>query len=177
MQTIVFKRLLNYTSKLKAIYRGNVVEGQTNSTSNRSGVTWERKLSGILVLAVLAAVAALLYSIINPVKETYTEFYILDSKGGTEEYPHELKAGDEAKVLVGIVNREHQTVTYRVKINLDGITYKEIQPIVLEHKGKYEEIVSFTLDKTGDGRKVEFLLFNGKDEEVYRSVLLLIDVR
>ena len=177
MQDIVFIRMLDYTSKLSAYFRGKVVESQTKSNSRTGAVIWGRVLSGILALAILGGIVALIYSVAVPFKEPFTEFYILDSNGGTEDYPDELQAGEEAKVIVGIVNHEHETMTYRLEINPDGTTYKEIRQIVLEHEEKFEETVSFTLDKTGDNRKVEFLLFNSNDDEVYSSVLLRINVK
>ena len=91
MQTIVFIQWLDYTSKLSVFYRGNMIESQANSSSGRGGVIWGRVLSAILLLAILGAIAALIITIASPFKEPFTEFYLLDLKGGTTEYPKELK--------------------------------------------------------------------------------------
>ena len=104
-----------------------MVESQTNSTSVRSEVIWGRMLSGILTLAILGTIVALIYSIACPFEEPFTEFYILDIKGGTAEYPDRLKAGEEAQVVVGIVNREYETMTYRVEIHQEGTVLKKIR--------------------------------------------------
>ncbi len=177
MQDIVIIRMLNYTSRLNADCRDNVVDKQTKNNSGTGAIIWGKMLSGFLALAILGGVVALIYSVAVPFKEPFTEFYILDSNGGTEDYPEELQAGEEAKVIVGIVNNEYETMTYRVEINLDGTTYGEVRQIVLEHQEKFEKTVSFTPDKRGDNQKFEFLLFNGQNDEVYRSVLLRIDVK
>ena len=150
---------------------------QTNNTSSRGELIWGRVLSGILLLAVLGTIAVLIYSVATPFKEPFTEFYLLDLNGRAAEYTRGLKAGEEAQVVVGIVNHEYETTTYRVEINLEGTTYREIREIVLEHQEKFEEAVSFTPDKTGDNQKLEFLLFRDENVEVYQSVFLLIDVR
>jgi len=35
---------------------------------------------------------------------------------------------------VGIVNREHEAVSYRVVVLLDGVTQTELGPLVLNHE-------------------------------------------
>jgi uncharacterized membrane protein len=65
--------------------------------------------------------------------------------------------GEEGKVMVGIINREHEPVTYRVEVG--GVKNNEVGPVMFEHNEGWEDIVSFTLDRVGDKQKVEFLLY------------------
>ena len=60
---------------------------------------------------------------------------------------------------MGIVNREQETMTYRVEVAIDGVKNNELGPMTLDHDGKWEEIVSFTPVWAGDNQKVEFLLY------------------
>lgn len=104
----------------------------------------------ILGLAVLASTAALIYVIAAPAPEdAFTEFYILDPTGRAVEYPTRLKAGEETALTVVIVNREHETKSYRVEISIDGAKQNEIGPIVLERGQRYDNTVNFTLEKAG----------------------------
>ncbi len=45
--------------------------------------------------------------------ERFTEFYILGLEGKADNYPDELTVGEEGRVILGIVNHEHE----------DGLTY------------------------------------------------------
>lgn len=48
--------------------------------------------------------------------EKFTEFYTLGLSGKATDYPKELAISAEAKVIVGIINQERETVTYRVEV-------------------------------------------------------------
>ena len=67
-------------------------------------------------------------------------------------------------------------MSYRVETTVDGITQSELGPIVLEHDGKFEQAVGFTMEKLGEMQRVEFLLYNQRQSSFYLSVHLLIDV-
>ena len=118
------------------------------------------------------------YVIATPVAgEKFTEFYILGLQGKATDYPTELKVGEEGKVIVGIVNREQENVTYRVKVRIDGVEISETEPIILEHGDKSERIISFTPTKAGERHKVEFLLYkDGEDEPCLEPLHLWLDV-
>lgn len=81
---------------------------------------WDKMLSVALVLAILGALGMLGYVIATPkVGETFTEFYVLGMKGEAAHFPKELVAGKEGKVIVGIINHEHQPMVYRVEVKID----------------------------------------------------------
>ena len=146
--------------------------------SGWGGGVWDRMLSIILALAILGALGTLGYAIASPkVGERFTEFYIEGLEGRAADYPEELALGGEGKVIVGIINREHETVTYRVEAVIDGVKNNEVGPVVLEHDGEWEEIVGFTPGRAGDNQKVEFLLYKQGQNEAYHKLHLWVDVR
>ena len=104
-------------------------------------------------------------------------FYILDVNGESQNYPTEISAGDEAEVILGIVNNEQEKTSYRIEITIDGVKYKEAGPILLENNAKWEDVIGFSITKAGNEQKVEFLLFKDGQPEAYRSNHLWINVR
>ncbi len=132
----------------------------------------------ILALTILGALGTLGYVIASPkVGERFTEFYIKGLEGKAIDYPKELALGEEGKVIVGIINREHEAVTYRVEVAIDGVKNNEVGPVALDHDGEWEEIVGFTPGRAGDNQKVEFLLYKQGQNEVYQRLHLWVDVR
>lgn len=137
----------------------------------------DRVLSVLLVASILFAVGSLAYVITTPkVGEKFTEFYILGPGGKAEGYPRELKAGQEATVILGVVNHEYSAVEYRVEIRAADKVIKTMDSIKLDHEGKYENPVSFSVKQTGQKIKVEFLLYRSSDSEPYRNLHLWVDV-
>jgi uncharacterized membrane protein len=139
--------------------------------------TLHRLLSAVLVLALLGAAAALIYHITSPPTEKLTEFYILNAEGIAGDYPNQLDAGEEANLVLGIINREQATVTYRVDINIEGQTINILGPLTLGDGEKLEQPVTFTPDKPGENQKVEFLLYKQGQSDVLESLYLLVNVR
>jgi len=138
---------------------------------------WDRTLSVLLVLAIVATMATLAYVIAQPrVGERFTEFYILGPEGKAEGYPEELVLGNSARVVLGIVNREHEITTYRVEIIIDGEMTDEPVHIILNHEERWEDEVGFAPTRAGPDQKVEFLLYREGDSEPYLGLHLWIDV-
>ena len=138
---------------------------------------WDRVLTVVLALAILGALGTLSYSLANPaIVERFTEFYILGPSSEAKNYPEELVAGREAKQLVGIINREQETATYRVEVIIDGVKSNETGPITLEHNEKWEKTVSFTPHRTGNNQKIEFLLYKQGQNNIYESLHLWVNV-
>ena len=137
-----------------------------------------RALSVVLGLIILGAIAALIYVVMVPAPEdAFTEFYLLGPDGKAADYPARLKAGEEGKVSLVIVNRENETTSYRVEIKTGEVTADVLEPIVLEHGEQFEQPVTFTLNKPGDEQRVEFLLYKEGQSGIYDSLHLLVDVR
>ena len=138
-----------------------------------------KALSISLAVAILTAVGFIGYIIAMPTQsEKFTEFYILNTEGETENYQTQVTAGKPVAIIIGIVNNEYEPISYRVVITVDGIKNKEISIGELAHQEKWQEMVSFTPNKTGDNRKAEFWLYkNDEIEPCFKDPLcLFIDV-
>lgn len=137
----------------------------------------DKVLSIILVAAILAAIGTLSYVVAAPkVGEKFTEFYLLGLDGQAVDYPRELKVGEEGKVLVGVINREHEIASYWLEVRLDGVRNNSVGPLTLKHDEKWEEAISFTPSKAGDNQKVEYLLYKNGQGEPYLRLHLWVDV-
>jgi len=141
------------------------------------GVT-DKVLSIVLILAILGAIGTMGYALIMPkVGENLTEFYILDIESKAANYPRQLAMGQEGKVIVGIANSEHKTVSYRLEVRINGLKNNEVGPIVLEHEEKWESEISFVPQVAGEKQKVEFLLYkNGGGQPCLEPLRLWVDV-
>ena len=152
-----------------------------SSNSNPAG--WEEQsrlrkaLSVVLLLVIVAVIGAIVYMAVAPhVGEKFTEFYILGPEGKADNYPTEIALGEEARVILGIVNHEYEETSYRVVIRIDEATIKEIGPVVMGHEEKWEPEVSFRPTEVGENQKVEFLLYKNGQDEPYLMLHLWIDV-
>jgi uncharacterized membrane protein len=139
---------------------------------------WDRGLYVAIIVVVVGALAALGYAVAKPkIGERFTEFYILGPSGEAKGYPGEIRIGEEAEIIAVVVNREHETVSYRLEVKLDGVNQQEVEGIVLEHEQEWEETVNFTSGEAGDDQKVEFFLYKNSETEPTSSPLhLWIDV-
>ncbi len=141
------------------------------------GSASNRVFSIILVVVILGALGSLGYFIAKPKVETFTEFYILGLNGKAIDYPKEIGVGEEEKVIMAIVNHEHEVVSYRAEVRIDEVKNNEVGPFVLDNEQEWEGIVSFTPDKAGDNQKVTFFLYkNGEDEPCLKPLHLWINV-
>lgn len=124
----------------------------------------DKGLSVGLIVAIVAALGCLGYVITNPKQgEKFTEFYILGLEGKAENYPQQVTVGEEARIILGIVNHEHQPTSYRVEIEISGVKDKELRTGILAHEAKWEQEIGFTPSEVGLNQKVEFWLY--KDTE------------
>ena len=135
----------------------------------------EKYLSAILIIAILLAITTTAYVILKPKQgETFTEFYILGPNGKASNYPTSLAAGQQGKVIIGIVNHEYATVNYKlvVKNNNKILTKK---PIKVQNNQKKEIPYKFTAN--AGQNKIEFLLYKPpNNKKVYRSLQLWVNV-
>jgi len=134
----------------------------------------------VLIVSIIASIIALIYIIVTPKQgETFTEFYILGPGGKACDYPTKLRVGQNASLIIGIVNHEGRTVNYTVEIWLVNATYENNTTIVkamyffdrfnvtLNHtpveiegewKPQWEMRYNFSIEKPGF-YKMWFLLF------------------
>ncbi len=139
----------------------------------------DRRLSVLLGIAILAALSAFLFAAAFPrTGERFTEFYVLGPEGAAANYPRELEVGEAVSVTIGIINREHETASYRLKVTADGTEQKEIGPVVLDHGVKWEDEVTFSFPRAGENLKVAFLLYrNGERAPYLESIHLRVNVK
>jgi len=138
----------------------------------------DKALTVILTFSILFAIGTLIYVIATPkVGERFTEFYILGTSRKAEGYPKEFKLGEEGKVIIGVINREHEDVVYNIEIKAKNEILKKIGPIKLSHDEKWERLVSFSPKERGKDIKIEFLLYREDQPEVYRDLHLWVDVK
>ena len=141
----------------------------------------DKALSVVLLCAIIAAIGTLIYVIATPkIGERFTEFYILGLSGKAEGYPKEIAVGEPASVILGIVNHEHESAEYKVKINIEE-DVNSLNPFSLEHEQKWEKEVSFTATTSKENTKVKFLLYKGASSQFdesnpYRELHLWVDV-
>lgn len=131
----------------------------------------------ILLFIILGGIGALGYVMAKPViGQPFTEFYILGIDGKAESYPQELTPGEEGKVIVGIVNHEHEEMYYRLEVIADGNKLYQLPPIQLMPEENWEEVIGFAIQEIGNRQKVEFLLYKGS-EPVSEIRYLWVNVR
>jgi len=140
-----------------------------------SGKPIDKVLSLVLVIAILASIGAVAYTIAKPKPgEEFTEFYILGTNGKAADYPSNLTLTEQTSVTVGIINNFRNAATYEVVVTIDSVVVKEMGPFELSPKEKLEQQVAFTPLKAGDNQKVEFLLT--KDASPAETLHIWIDV-
>ena len=77
----------------------------------------DKVLTAMLLVVLAVCIAATIYLIITPKPtEPFTEFYILGPNGKAADYPHYLRKGEKASVIIGIVNHEHRTLNYTITV-------------------------------------------------------------
>ncbi len=143
----------------------------------------DRILTIVLIIAIIISIATLIYLITAPKQgEKFTEFYILGPKGKAADYPTKIFAGENASIIIGIVNHEYRNVTYFVEIWLVNASYENNQTRIREMylidslnvtlppkqvniegnwTPQWEERYNFSIDKPGKWQ-MWFLLFKDK---------------
>jgi len=119
------------------------------------------------------------YVIVTPKEgEKFTEFYVLCSGGKAEDYPTNLKVGEEGEVIIGVVNHEYANATYQLEVRLTGEVIDE-KSIALRHNETWKSSFTFKATRAGEDQKLEFLLYKEglKEPEPYRSLHLWVDVQ
>ncbi len=119
------------------------------------------------------------YIIVNPKPgANFTEFYILNREGESDNYPGQVVSGELVDIIIGVVNHEYEPTSYRVNITGHSIDNKEITIDELAHGEEFQEIVSFVPQLVGEEQEVEFWLYKNDELEPYFQdpLRLYIDV-
>jgi uncharacterized membrane protein/LysM repeat protein len=143
----------------------------------RSGGMLDRSLTVALGVSVFAAVGIFLFVLAKPeIGERFTEFYVVGPYGQAADYPTRVVVGQPITLIVGVINREHEEVEYRIVREVGGQAEQQITGIDLAHDQKWEHRLTFALDTPGEGQRLDFLLYRAGQEEPYRSAHLWVDV-
>ena len=110
-----------------------------------------KALTIILIITIIIAIASLIYIILNPrTGEKFTEFYLLDSEGDSENYTKSINLGENVTGIIGIANHEYKTVNYTVEIWLLNQTYAFNETLQKNqttiHNMWYLDKITITLD-------------------------------
>ncbi|MDD5190263.1 MAG: DUF1616 domain-containing protein [Dehalococcoidales bacterium] len=133
----------------------------------------DKVLSSVLIIVGLAAIATAGFAIFTPkTGQTFTEFYVLAADHSVD-YPSEVGVGSKTTVIIGLVNHEAQTTTYRVDVNINDVKSAEVGPVTIEPEGINEQKVTFVIKDVGQQQKVQFNLYKNDESTVYMEPLRL----
>lgn len=137
----------------------------------------DKLISYILIAIIAVALASVVYIIFNPSSnEKFTEFYILGPDGKAGNYPTNLTVGESGDLIIGIVNQEERTTSYQLVVQVNDVYLKK-ETFNLKNKEKKEISFTFQLNQSGDGQKLEFILYKlPNTQQSYRYLNLLVNV-
>lgn len=141
-----------------------------------------RKLNRLLIISFLIALILIgsvtVYLVLAPKEdERFTEFYVLGSNGQLGDYPTNLTLGEDATVILGVVNHENQNVTYRIVVNLDHEPLETLSNIALGNDAAWIQNCTFTSQKVGEKISLDFQLYRDGLAVPYNSLQLWLTVR
>jgi len=83
----------------------------------------DKLLTIVLVICIIFAASLAIFVILTPKQgEHFTEFYILGSSHLASDYPMNLTLGENATVILGIVNHENTLMNYTIEVWLSNQT-------------------------------------------------------
>jgi len=140
---------------------------------------YDKILTIILIISIIITAVFFAYASISPKTfERSTEFYLSGENGKAEGYPQNLSLGENASVIIGIINNEYQTINYTVEIWLVDHTnnnawFMDKINVTLDHVAtnkekkwmpQWEYNYTFNISKTGENLELVFLLFKESTE-------------
>jgi len=138
-----------------------------------------KALSIFLIVAIVVSLGFIIYLAVTPQKnEKFSEFYILNAESKAQDYPKQVIAGEPVDIVLGVINHEYQTTSYRVNIKIDDTEAGEVNIGTLAHQQKWEEKINFTPQLAGEKQRVDFYLYKNDEVEPYlkEPLRLYIDV-
>jgi uncharacterized membrane protein len=132
-------------------------------------MTAVKKILAISVIIIATAIIGwtLYFSVSIPEKQSLSEFYILDVKGETKNYPRQVKINDPIDLTAVVINHENQKYGYSIQISDNGTTLKTVETGVLSPEEKWEDKISFTIKSVGVDHKIQFAMFKDGEEIPY----------
>jgi len=139
-------------------------------------MNFDKTVSIILIVLLIAAVAATVYIIVKPNPgEKFTEFYILGTGNKAGNYPTNLSVNQTANITVGIVNHEQSPTTYTMITTLNGATITEANYTLVNNETRSINY-SFRPTESGNQTLVFDLYKLPSNGTVYRSVYIYLSV-
>lgn len=138
--------------------------------------TLDKIIKVILVAILIIAVLSVIYLVVihNPGQD-YTEFYILDNKYNTSDYPTNLTVGSTGEIIIGIQNQEHEITNYTVEIVKDEQIIDRFNQTLANHE-KVEMPYYFTADSVGEKQEITINLYKNNITNPYRTLLFKYNV-
>jgi uncharacterized membrane protein len=138
----------------------------------------KKALSSLLVLIILLVVGSIVWLAVMPNKgDGFTEFYMLGIDGKAQAYPQSIALGDNASLILGIINRENKDTSYHILVKIDDVTITKINTGMVADGQKWEQQVYIMPVKTGANENVAFLLYKDENLESYQSLNLRVNVK
>ncbi|UCG70966.1 MAG: DUF1616 domain-containing protein [Thermoplasmata archaeon] len=135
----------------------------------------------VLISAIVIVIggAMLFYIVINPPTERFTELYILDENGTTENYPSILDLNESSSIIITVVSHEGQKTYYNIEVNLepetgDNITLAEYS-FSLTDDEEWQQEIDFSINESGKF-KLLVELFKENENTPYSTNHIWIDV-
>jgi uncharacterized membrane protein len=142
----------------------------------------DKILAVCLVLAVLGAAGASVFTY-QKNQQGFTELYLLGAQGKAADYPRDLLVGQKAGFTLVVVNQERHSQDYLIKtlaedcrVWVNGVEQPEIS-LSLEHQAQQSYDITFVFNRSGEGKKLEFDLYQADQPEVYLRTYLKVSVQ
>lgn len=137
----------------------------------------DKVLSVVVFVTAAIAVGAFVYAAGHPLsKEKVTELYILGPDGRAGNYGQAVKVGEETALTVSVVNREQGTMTYELRMVVDGAQEGDLVSTGALMPGSRWDKQMYYIPTTPGVKKVEFLLYLADQREPYRKTHLWVNV-
>ena len=145
------------------------------------GTTFDRALSVVLVIALIASVAVASYAVVMPKpEEHFTEFYLLGSNSTLGNYTTHYKVGVPTPITVSIINHEARDVTYNLVVSENNSTQRAVvysEQVVVPDGQQWEKQINLVLTQPGDNVKLDFALYaDHTAADPYRDTHLWVNV-
>jgi uncharacterized membrane protein len=142
--------------------------------------TLDKTLVIALILIVSTSLIATIYLLAMPYSgQRYTELYVLGPNGKTQDYPNQLRLGENKSVIVGVTNREQRAVEYTLVTTLNGTTASSTistEKFSLTNNQNWEKTELIQPDQTGTNLKLSFLLYANDDTSPLQQTHLWLNV-
>lgn len=133
---------------------------------------WIDLTFSILMIGSLVACLAVAINFFDKPRlgEVFTQFYVVPSNNN-QNFTQNLQLGENEVISLVLVNREKNTVTYRIETKINGVKNGEIGAINLESEQTWKRDIVMTPTERGDNIKLEFILYREQYPEPYLDPL------